>query len=170
MINADIPFELRQIIEFASYIDTSAAKWLEQRSEVMAVYGKRPVAVEDTVVVPAKNAWSRYGECRAYVCQAGRAFRAIERMAFYGDREIKCDIPAVVHRRDNVEWTPEESARLRASGDRFDRKIANVIDIASWVPHYRTTASGGVAPSYSDNDIFSPCPLRPQRQRPIFSG
>ncbi|MBP2323926.1 hypothetical protein JOF56_004311 [Kibdelosporangium banguiense] len=55
-------------------------------------------------------------------------------MAFYADREIKPDIPAVVHRRDNVEWTCEEAARLRASADRFDRKIATVIgtSVATW--------------------------------------
>lgn len=45
------------------------------------------------------------------------------------------ELPAVLHRRDNVEWTSEEAARLRASEDRFDRKIAAVIDasIAAWV-------------------------------------
>ncbi len=103
-INVDISFEIRQIIELASYIDGNA------------------------VVVPAKHAWSFYETCRAYVCQSGQAFRPIARMAFYVDREIKAEIPAVLHRRDNVEWTPEEANRLRASPDRFDRKIANVID------------------------------------------
>jgi hypothetical protein len=128
MINVDVPFEIRQIIELASYIDAAAAVWLEQRSEVMAVYGQRPVAAADTVVVPAKNAWPLYEQCRAYVCQAGRAFRAIERVAFYVDREIKPDIPAVIHRRDNVEWTSDVADHLRGSDDRFDRKVAAVID------------------------------------------
>jgi hypothetical protein len=109
MINVDVPFEIRQIIELASYIDTDAAKWLERRSEAMAVYGQRPVAVEDTVIVAA---------------------RTVERIAFYADREIKRDIPKVLHRRDNVEWTKEEADRLRVSADRFDRKIAQVIDEA----------------------------------------
>lgn len=94
----------------------------------MAVYAHRPVTVDDTVVVPAKHAWSLYESCHAYVCQSGRAFRPIERIAFYVDREVKREIPAVLHRRDNVEWTSEEAGRLRASADRFDWKIANVID------------------------------------------
>jgi hypothetical protein len=128
MINVDIPFEIRNVIELASYIDENAAAWLAGGSRAMSVYAERPVAPADTVVVPAKNAWSLYEQCRAYVCRAGRAFRAVERMAFYADREIKCDIPAVLHRRDDIEWTAEEAERLRTSADRFDRKIAAVID------------------------------------------
>jgi hypothetical protein len=128
MINVDIPFELRQIIELASYIDAAAAVWLEQRSEAMAVYRRRPVATADTVVVPAKNAWPLYEQCRAYVCRSGRFFRAVERIAFYADQEIKPDIPAVIHRRDDVEWTSDAVERLRSSSDRFDKKIATVIE------------------------------------------
>jgi hypothetical protein len=131
MINVDIPFEIRNVIELASYIDTTAARWLEKRSQAMAVYAARPIASADTVVVPAKNAWALYEQSRAYVCQAGRAFRAVERFAFYVDREIKQDLPAVLHRRDDVEWTADEAERLRGSADRFDRKIANVIDVSS---------------------------------------
>ncbi|SFA83298.1 hypothetical protein SAMN05216266_101715 [Amycolatopsis marina] len=130
MINVDVPFEIRQIIEIASYIDTNAAAWLERCSGVMDVYGRRPVCIEDTVVVAARDAWPQYEQCRAYVCQAGRAFRSVDRMAFYAGREIKLDLPAVLHRRDNVEWTSEEAERLRTSGDRYDRKIAEVIDKA----------------------------------------
>lgn len=131
MINVDVPFEIRQIVELASYIDADAANWLAQRSVTMKVYAQRPVALEDTVVVPAKLAWPLYQECRAYVCQAGRAFRDIARIAFYADREIKGEIPAVIHRRDNVIWSAEEADRLRNSSDRFDRKIAEVINKSS---------------------------------------
>ncbi|MFI9381387.1 hypothetical protein [Kutzneria sp. NPDC052558] len=134
-INVDIPFEIRQIIELARYIDADAAMWLERCGNVMEVYAERPVTVADTVVVPAKNAWTLYESARAYVCQAGRAFRPVERIAFYADREIKPDVPAVLHRRDNVAWTPEEVERLRASDDRFDRKVAGVIEASRevWV-------------------------------------
>ncbi|MGM1058210.1 hypothetical protein [Saccharothrix sp. Mg75] len=133
-INVDIPFEIRQIFELAAFIDADAAAWLERLSAVMTVYAQRPVTLEDTVVVPAKHAWSLYESCRAYVCQAGRAFRPVDRIAFYADREVKQEVPAVLHRRDNVEWSPEEAARLRGSDDRADRRIAEVIDasIASW--------------------------------------
>lgn len=128
MINVDVPFEVRQIIEVAGYIDKDAAAWLTRRNGVMTSYAQRPIAVQDTVVVAAKDAWPLYERCRAYVCQAGRTFRPIDRIAFYADREIKQDVPRVLHRRDNVEWTAEETARLRASDDRHDRKIAEVIE------------------------------------------
>lgn len=137
MINVDVPFEIRQLIEFASYIDTDAANWLERCSDAMTKYGKRPIAVADTVVVPAKYAWPLYETCRAYVCQAGRAFRAVNRVAFYADQEIKRDVPLVAHRRDNVEWTRENAYSLRSSADRHDRKIAEVMDAS------RSVWSGG---------------------------
>jgi len=127
IIGLDVPFEMRQIIELAAYINADAAIWLRRCSKVMDVYARRPIAVDDTVVVPARHAWPLYERCHAYVCQAGRVFRPVERIAFYADREIKPEIPSVQYRRDNVEWSSEEVARLRASEDRYDRKIAEVV-------------------------------------------
>ncbi|MDF9878049.1 hypothetical protein [Cellulosimicrobium cellulans] len=127
MVNVDVPFEIRQIVELAGFIDPAAARWLEQCSRAMDVYGERPVTVDDTVVVPARDAWSLYEQQRAYVCQAARAFRPVERIAFYADQQIKPDVPKIQHRRDDVEWTDEEAARLDQSSDRFDRRIARLI-------------------------------------------
>jgi hypothetical protein len=93
MINVDVPFEIRHIIELASFIDKDAANWLERRSTTMTVYGERPTAIEDTVVVAARNAWALYENVYAYVWQPARAFRTVERIAFYADREIKRDVP-----------------------------------------------------------------------------
>lgn len=128
VINIDVPFEIRQIIELAGYIDTDAARWLERRNGVMTVYAQRPVALAETVVVAARQAWPLYLACHAYVCQAGRTFRTVDRIAFYTDREIKQHLPGILHRRDNVEWTPEEANRLRQSPEALDRRIATVID------------------------------------------
>lgn len=127
MINVDVPFEIRQIIEIARYIDNDAAAWLEKNNLAMRVYADHP-GLPDTVVVAAKAAWPLYeGKCHAYVCQAGRTFRHVERIAFYADGEIKQDIPKIVHRRDNVEWTEDEAERLEQSQDKNDRKVAAVI-------------------------------------------
>ncbi|WP_245372944.1 hypothetical protein [Crossiella equi] len=128
VIKVDIPFQERSVLELAGYISPDAATWLRHSTSVMEIYAQRPVAVADTVVVPGKEAWSFYGKHRAYVCQAGRAFRPVERMAFYADREVKPELPAVVHRRDDVEWSDREVGKLRASGDRADRKIATLIE------------------------------------------
>jgi len=130
MVNVDVPFEIRQVVELAGFIDPAAARWLEQCSRAMDVYRERPVTIEDTVVVPAPDAWPLYEGHRAYVCQAARAFRPVERMAFYADRQIMSDVPRIQHRRDDVAWTDEEAARLERSSDRFDRRIARLIPAA----------------------------------------
>lgn len=128
MIKVDVPFEIRLVVQLAGYLDAAAAQWLSNsHDEAMATYSQRPHVSVDTVVVPGKTAWPLYEDCRAYVCEAGRAFRAFDRMAFYVDREIKPEVPGVIHRRDNAAWTPEENARLARSSDRFDRKVAKVI-------------------------------------------
>ncbi|MFW6722783.1 hypothetical protein ACHZ98_21990 [Streptomyces sp. MAR4 CNY-716] len=127
MINVDVPFEIRQIIEVARYIDSDAAEWLAQVSRAMDVYAQRPIAPEDTVAVAARDAWPLYLASNAYVCQAGRSFRDVNRIAFYTDREIKEHVPEITHRRDNVEWSPEEVARLGRSANRNDRKISSII-------------------------------------------
>jgi hypothetical protein len=128
MLNVDVPFEVRHILQVARYIDAEAAAWIEECTAVMSTYAKRPgVTPEDTVVVAAREAWPLYeGGCHAYVCQPGRAFRDVSRLAFYDDREVKQHVPKIRHRRDNVEWTEEEAQRLD-SGDRLDRKVAAVI-------------------------------------------
>nr|WP_210728440.1 hypothetical protein [Cellulomonas septica] len=130
MINVDLPFELRQITELAGWISPDAATWIQARSRAMEDYRERPSPVSDTVVVPARTAWALYESHRAYVCEAGRTFRPVERMAFYADREIKPDIPRVVERRDNVDWTEESAARLAGSSDRTDRRIGALIAAA----------------------------------------
>jgi hypothetical protein len=93
----------------------------------MAAYARHP-GLPNTVVVAARTAWPLYdGGCHVYVCQAGRTFRSVERIAFYADLEIKLHIPKIIHRRDNVEWTADEADRLGKSSDRFDRKVAAAI-------------------------------------------
>ncbi len=128
LIRVDLPFELRHMVQIAGFLGSDAERWLSRSyDEAMAIYAQRPGVVDDTVVVPAKYAWPLYETCHAYVCQAGRAFRTFKRIAFYADQEIKSDIPELVYRRDNVDWTDEQAARLAQSEDRYDRKIAKVI-------------------------------------------
>lgn len=72
MVNVDVPFEIRQVVELAGFIDPAAARWLEQCSRAMDVYRERPVTIEDTVVVPAPDAWPLYEGHRAYVSGCAR--------------------------------------------------------------------------------------------------
>lgn len=128
LLNVDVPFEIRRVLEVAGFIDTSAAKWLQQVSAAMDQYAQRPIAVADTAVVAAKDAWPLYQRSYAYVCQPSRFFRPVDRIAFYVDSHIQIDIPRIQHRRDNIDWSPTSADRLRASADPVDRKIARVID------------------------------------------
>ncbi|MFI2472738.1 hypothetical protein [Nocardia xishanensis] len=128
LLNVDVPFEIRRVLEVAGYIDTDAEKWLAHLSSAMDVYAQRPVSIDDTVVVAARNAWSLYQEAFAYVCQPGRFFRSVDRMAFYVHSQIQKEVPRIRHRRDNVEWSSSSADRLRSSTDPNDRKIAAVID------------------------------------------
>lgn len=130
MVNVDVPFEVRRLERVAGWIDPEAARWIESVGQAMEVYAEKPVVTTDTAVVAARNAWPLYQKCCAYVCQAGRTFRPVQRIAFYANKEIKPDVPAVVHRRDNVEWTTENANRLTESGDRIDQKVGEAIRVA----------------------------------------
>ncbi|OSM42532.1 hypothetical protein BCY76_013955 [Nesterenkonia sp. PF2B19] len=127
MLNIDIPFEMRRVHRVAAYIDTTVASWLARADRSLAVYAERPTFGFDTVVVPAKRAWPLYQDTQAYVCQPGRWFQPVERIAFYADQCIQAPVPKILYRRDNVTWTPREAERLADSDDRNDRKIASVI-------------------------------------------
>lgn len=113
--------------DLAGFIHPDAKSWLETFSRAMDVYAQRPAPAQDTVVVPARDAWPFYEEHKAYVCQPGRSFRPVERIAFYADQEIKPDVPRISHRRDDVEWTEAAASRLEGSDNRDDRKIATII-------------------------------------------
>lgn len=126
MLALDIPFEVQRVHALAALLGSDQAAWLRAVDRTSSIYGKRPVAPIDTVVVAAKHAWPLYEQERAYVCQAGRWFRPVARLAFYSEQEIKADVPLIRHRRDNVAWTEEHATELDA-GDREDRKIAAII-------------------------------------------
>lgn len=126
VLGLDIPFEVQRLHALAELLGAEPAAWLRSVDRTADVYRERPVATIDTVVVAARHAWPLYEQERAYVCQAGRWFRPVTRLAFYTDQEIKADVPLIRHRRDNVAWTEEHAAEL-AAGDREDRKIAAVI-------------------------------------------
>lgn len=127
MLNIDTPFETRRVIQVARFVDDDAASWLAGLDRSGEVYSQRPSNLVDTVVVAARNAWPLYEDHHAYVCQPNRAFRPVDRIAFYADQEIKQEVPRIVHRRDNVPWTRQHAASLAASGDPTDKKVAAVI-------------------------------------------
>jgi hypothetical protein len=61
-------------------------------------------AADEVLVVPARLALTEYRELSAYVCQPNRAFRQVERMAFYTLGEIAPFVPKIAEIHDAVEF------------------------------------------------------------------
>ncbi|MES0834701.1 hypothetical protein [Nocardiopsis tropica] len=128
VLGVDFPFEVRQVAELAAFVDPAAGRWLRSRSRTMDVYAQRPATPDDTLVVSAPGALFLYERCRAHVTRAGQAFAGVDRMAFRVDDMIAPDLPRVLLRRDNVEWTERGAIRLRRTRDPWDRRIAEVVE------------------------------------------
>ncbi len=77
---------------------------------------------QDVVVVAARTAWPEYQRHSAYVCQPGRTFQRVQRIAFYCDGEIKPIIPKVLNVFDHITFgdhiaEPKLAALVRAMID-----------------------------------------------------
>lgn len=131
LLATDVPFRLSQMIDVLRWADPDAAAWLAANERVTEVHGRRPAARNDTVVIPARDAWGLYQAVRAYVCQAGRSFQPVEYMAFYSQRQIHPEVPRILFRLDNVDWTLGEVNRLRGTGQARDSQLADIIE-TSW--------------------------------------
>jgi hypothetical protein len=81
----------------------------------------------DTVVVAAGAAWDYYRRHSAYVCQPGRSFRPVERIAFYRRKRIEPRFPVILDRLDFVPFTRAHADDLRGTGLPHDAHLAQVI-------------------------------------------
>ena len=79
-------------------------------------------AVNDIVVVPARNAWPEYLEHHAYVCQPRRSFQGVRRVAFYTAGAVQTHVPAILETRDEVVF--EQGAHKGSVGALVDRLLA----------------------------------------------
>lgn len=84
---------------------------------------------DDVAVVAARIAYGEYLDHGVYVCQPGRAFRGgLTHLGFYFEGAIQREIPRIMHREDNVVFTPAEAAQRRGTGDPFDARVARAIE------------------------------------------
>lgn len=129
MLEVDIPMHIRNIFELMDMINAECTAWLREVDRATATYGSIPVATPDTLLVPAKRAWPAYQEknIAAYVCQAGRSFRPVRRLAFYYNKAIQREIPLILDHRDHVRWTEEHALELESHNDALDFKLADII-------------------------------------------
>jgi hypothetical protein len=85
--------------------------------------------VDDVLVVAAgRAAADEYLEYSAYVCQPHRPFRDVRRMGFYRRRRIEPYFPLIRARFDAVEFSSENAARLRSSGDPLEGEAGELVD------------------------------------------
>ena len=61
---------------------------------------------KDTIIVPAKNAWSIYKRASVYACQVNRSFQAAKYMGFYSEKMIQPAIAKILEIHDNVVLKP----------------------------------------------------------------
>lgn len=142
VLHVDFPFEFGRIVTLAGFVDPAGGRWLERRSRTMEVYAQRPATPDDTLVVSGPDAPALYERCRAHVARAGLAFRGVDRLAFRADGLIAPDVPGVVLRRDDVEWTQRGAIRLRRTRDPWDRRIAETIEASLGAEEAGEAASG----------------------------
>ncbi len=84
---------------------------------------------KDTLVVAAsQHAWSMYQRYSAYLCQPGRSFRNVDRLAFYAHGAIKDRVPQILARRDEVHIDPQTVDKLSCSTDQVDRDVADLVE------------------------------------------
>jgi hypothetical protein len=76
---------------------------------------------DNVVVVAARDAWHEYLTYHAYICQANRPIRPVERMAFYTKGQIYPFVPKILDvPLDQVELTPEKySGKLKSLIERL---------------------------------------------------
>lgn len=128
LLQVDVRFRLSQMRDVLAWVDPGARAWFDRVERVTEVLNRRPLQrTDDVVVVAAGEAWPFYQATGAYVCQAGRSFRPVERLAFYSHKEIHADVPLVHRRVDHVDWSRAEVNRLRRSSSDDDQKMAEII-------------------------------------------
>lgn len=59
-------------------------------------------AESQVVVVAARYAWPEYQNCNAYICQPGRSFQPVNRIAFYSKNQVYPLVPSILGIQDNV--------------------------------------------------------------------
>lgn len=127
LLGVNIPFEIDRIFNVTGWISTSAEKWLREISRCQDVYNSRPLNPLNTVIVPGKISWETYIKTSVYICQQGRFFRDVSRMAFYANKEIKPLVPEILERRGQVAWNEKEAQRLENTGNPMDKILSGAI-------------------------------------------
>ena len=76
--------------------------FLLRELQVMLVEEELIGVASEVVVVAARHAWPEYQRCSAYICQPGRAFKPVRRIAFYSRGQVYPLVPSILDMQDEV--------------------------------------------------------------------
>jgi hypothetical protein len=114
--------------EIAAIVATQGSSSDDSNERPSRGNGDGSSAARDVVIVPANTAYGFYHRHHAYVCQAWRAFREnVTHLGFYTRGALQAEVPRILARRQNVEFTEGNADRLRATGDATNVAVADLI-------------------------------------------
>lgn len=122
--------EVAKIIRVTQWMNKDAADWIKSIERVTSITARRPVTPRrNVVVVPAGEAWEFYETKKqnAYIFPVGRTIKAVDRLAFYENQEIKRYIPKILRHEIAVDWNSANAKRLSKSSDALDQVLGQVI-------------------------------------------
>jgi hypothetical protein len=86
--------------------------------------------MNDVVIVAAGRAYTEYLKYQAYVGHPNRPFRPEARwMAFYAEKAIKSEVPAILEVRHAVLFSKETISQLHDGSLETDRDVADLIGV-----------------------------------------
>jgi hypothetical protein len=96
--------------------------------ELQALFSHESLlSAEDVVVVAARRSYPEYRRYHAYICQPGRSFRTVPRLAFYANGHIQREVPGILARRDHIVISAETAEALLSTKDEADRLFGTLI-------------------------------------------
>jgi hypothetical protein len=118
---ADLEQAIDELLSDPAEVISEREQFLLRELRIMLEQEELLVPAHDVVVVPARVAWLDYERFHAYVCQPGRAFRGVRRLAFYADGAIQRLVPQIVETADEVVF--EAGRHEGALGRLVDRML-----------------------------------------------
>lgn len=119
---------LRQLLE-----DEDGQEFLSERDRFLVreflqlLSQEKLLGGEDTLVLAAGHAYKWYLDHQTYICQPNRAFRDVKRMAFYTGKEIKPEVPQILHSRRALTLSKKDARAMAKSRAVADRQLGTAI-------------------------------------------
>lgn len=128
-----------ELLNDAHEVVSEREAFLLREFQSMLVDERLVPSLKEVVVVAARHAWPEYKKYSAYVCQQGRTFQQIQRIAFYSHGVIHELVPQVLSRKDDVVFSKRVNrgqldnlvCRMLADSTRDEGKLYQVFLLSS---------------------------------------